>query len=225
MEGSKVPIRILIADDHDIIRTGLRSVLEAGGKYTIVAEASSGAEAIELARTYAPDLVIMDVSMPGMSGIEATTAIIKELPRTRVLALSMHESRDYLARMLKAGASGYLLKFYAAKEIVTAVDAISEGRTYLSPSMIGGVVKDIITDGGAQAEKQPALSPRQLEVMKHILSGKTLKEIAFDLHLSVKTLEKHRLLVMAKLGANSSAELAMIAVRLGLVDPWNLTLG
>jgi DNA-binding NarL/FixJ family response regulator len=220
-----MPIRILIADDHDIIRAGLRSVLETNLKYAVVAEAGSGEEALELARAYGPDLVIMDVSMPGMSGIEATTAIVRDLPRTRVLALSMHESRDYLARMLKAGASGYLLKIYAAKEIIGAVDAVMEGRTYLSPSMIGGVIKDIITDGGAQAAKLPAITPRQFEVMKHILSGKSLKEIAFNLNLSVKTLEKHRLQVMAKLGANSSAELAMIAVRLGLVDPWNLTLG
>ncbi len=217
-----MPTRIMIADDHDIIRTGLRSVLEANPKYLIVAEAGSGAEAVEQARLYAPDLVIMDVSMPGTSGIEATAAIVKELPRCRVLGLSMHESRDYLVRMLKAGASGYVLKIYAAKEIVSAVEAVIEGRTYLSPSMIGGMVKDIIAEGEAQPASPPVLSPRQLEVMKHILGGKSLKEIAFSLNLSVKTLEKHRLQVMAKLGANSSAELAVIAIRMGLVDPWNL---
>ena len=124
--------------------------------------------------------------------------------------------------MLKAGASGYVLKIYATKEIVSAVEAVIEGRTYLSPSMIGGMVKDIIAEGEAQPSSPPVLSPRQLEVMKHILGGKSLKEIAFSLNLSVKTLEKHRLQVMAKLGANSSAELAVIAIRLGLVDPWNL---
>lgn len=214
-------IRILIVDDHDIIRTGLRSVLDPDPKYTVVAEAESGAQAIELARLYAPDLVIMDVSMPGMSGIDATTAILAQHPGTKVLALSMHESRDFLARMLKAGASGYLLKIYAAKEIISAIEAVTVGRTYLSPSMINEVIKDII-DGGEPAVKPPALSPRQFEVMKHILSGKSLKEIAFKLNLSVKTLEKHRMQVMTKLGANSSAELAMIAIRTGLVDPWNV---
>jgi DNA-binding NarL/FixJ family response regulator len=218
-----MPIRILIADDHDVIRTGLRSVLDPNPRFAVVAEAASGAEAMEQARLYAPDLVIMDVSMPGMSGIEAATAILEELPGTRVLALSMHESRDYLSRMLKVGASGYLLKMYAAKEIVNAVDAVMVGRTYLSPSMIGGVVKDILADGANPAPKGPALTARQLEVMKHILSGKSLKEIGFNLQLSVKTLEKHRNQIMAKLGANSSAELAMIAVRTGLVDPWNLS--
>ena len=216
-----MPIRILIADDHDIIRTGLRSILEPHPRYAVVAEAGSGPEAVAQARLWAPDVVIMDVSMPGMSGIEAAAAILKERPETRVLALSMHESRDYLARMLKAGASGYVLKIYASKEILLAVDAVMEGRTYLSPAMIGGVLRDLITDSPAPAPA-PALSPRQFEVMKHILSGKSLKEIAFDLKLSVKTLEKHRLQIMAKLGANSSAELAMIAIRLGLVDPWNL---
>jgi len=218
-----MPIRILIADDHDLIRAGLRSVLEANARFAIVAESASGFEAVEMARTYAPDLVIMDVSMPGMSGIEATATIRRERPGTKVLALSMHESRDYLARMLKAGASGYLLKMFAAKEILGAVEAVAMGRTYLSPAMINGVLQDLIDDGGPQALKLPALSPRQFEVMKHILIGQTLKEIAYDLKLSVKTLEKHRKQVMAKLGANSTADLAMIAIRLGLVDPWNLT--
>jgi DNA-binding NarL/FixJ family response regulator len=217
-----MPIRILLADDHDIIRTGLRSVLDPDPRYTVVAEAASGSEAIELARVYGPELVIMDVSMPGMSGIEAATAILKERPGTRVLAMSMHESRDYLARMLKAGASGYLLKIYAAREALIAVETVMAGRTYLSPALIGGVLKDLIADGGETAVRLPALSPRQFEVMKHILSGKSLKEIAFNLNLSVKTLEKHRMQVMAKLGANSSADLAMIAIRSGLVDPWNL---
>ena len=217
-----MPTRILIADDHDIIRSGLRNILEANPKYLVVAEAGSGAEALEMARLYAPDLVIMDVSMPGMSGIDATAAIRKDMPRCRVLGLSMHESRDYLVKMLKAGASGYVLKIYAAKEIVTAVEAVCEDRTYLSPGMIGGMVKDILAEGEVPAAKVPSLSPRQLEVMKHILGGRSLKEIAFSLNLSVKTLEKHRLQVMAKLGANSSAELAVIAIRMGLVDPWNL---
>ena len=217
--------RILIADDHDIIRAGIRSVLEAHPQFAVVAEAGSGAQAVELARLHHPDLIIMDVSMPGMDGIEAAGAILREAPGTRVLALSMHESRDYLARMLKAGASGYMLKIFAAKEILNAVNTVMDGRTYLSPSMIGGVVRDIITDanGHARMATIPSLSPRQFEVLKLIVSGRSLKEIAFQLNLSVKTLEKHRQQVMAKLGAGSSAELVMIAIRMGLVDPWNLT--
>ena len=216
--------RILIADDHDIIRAGIRSVLEAHPQYAVVAEAGSGAQAVELARLHRPDLIIMDVSMPGMDGIEATGAILRESPETRVLALSMHESRDYLARMLKAGAAGYMLKIFAAKEILNAINTVMDCRTYLSPSMIGGVVRDIITDGDGHARMAaiPSLSPRQFEVLKLIVSGKSLKEIAFQLDLSVKTLEKHRQQVMAKLGAGSSAELVMIAIRMGLVDPWNL---
>ena len=216
------PIRILVADDHDIIRAGIRSVLGAHPQYAVVAEAASGSQAVELAALHRPDLVIMDVSMPGMDGVEATGAILEALPGTRVLALTLHESRDHLARMLKAGASGYMLKIYAAKEILTAIDTVMEGRTYLSPAMIGGVIRDIITDdeGGLRTVQAPALSPRQLEVFKLIVTGKSLKEIAYQLHLSVKTLEKHRLQVMTRLGAGSSAELVLIAVRMGLVDPW-----
>ena len=218
-----MPTRILIADDHDIIRTGVRSVLELQGGLEVVGEADSGARAVALARELHPDLVIMDVSMPGMTGIEATTLVLAEAPGTRVLALSMHDSRESMARMLKAGASGYMLKIDAAKEILGAVATVMAGRTYLSPSMIGGIVKDFIADGagGVFPPSVPALSPRQFEVMQHIVNGQSLKEIAFNLHLSVKTLEKHRMQVMAKLGANTTAELAMIAIRHGLVDPWD----
>ena len=218
-----MPTRILIADDHDIIRAGVRSVLEAHPQFAVVAEAVSGAQAVELAQRHHPDLIITDVSMPGMDGIEATSAILKDLPGTKVIALSMHESRSYLVRMLKAGASGYILKIDAAKEILTAIDTVMEGRIYLSPSMIGGVVRDIIIDGEGVASSGaiPALSPRQAEVLKFIVSGKSLKEIAAQLNLSVKTMEKHRMQVMTKLGAGSSAELVMIAIRMGLVDPWN----
>jgi len=218
-----MPTRILIADDHDIIRTGVRSVLEMNAELAVVGEADSGAQAVALARELLPDLVIMDVSMPGMTGIEATTQILAEVPGTRVLALSMHDSRESMARMLKAGAKGYMLKMDAAKEIQGAVATVMAGRTYLSPSMVGGIVQDFIAEGagGVFTPSVPALSPRQFEVMKCIVNGKSLKEIAFDLHLSVKTLEKHRMQVMAKLGANTSAELAMIAIRHGLVDPWD----
>ncbi len=217
-----MPITILIADDHDIIRTGIHSVLDADPKYSVVAEASTGREALERAREVRPDLIIMDVSMPDMNGIEATAAILKELPETKILAISMHENREYLVRMLKAGASGYLLKIGAAREITTAINTVIGGRTYLSPSMIDGVVKDLIADSAPEKAEAapPALSPRQVEVLSHIVSGKSLKEIAFSMHLSIKTLEKHRMLLMGKLGAKSSAELTMIAIRMGLVDPW-----
>ena len=134
----------------------------------------------------------------------------------------MHSRRDFLTRMLRAGASGYMLKIYAAKEIIAAIHTVMEGRTYLSPAMLGGVVRAMLTEGGADPRSAaPALTPRQVEVLRLIVGGKSLKEIAFHLHLSVKTLEKHRMHVMTKLGAGTSAELAMVAIRMGLVDPWN----
>ncbi|HWQ07751.1 MAG TPA: response regulator transcription factor [Holophaga sp.] len=217
-----MPVRILIADDHDIIRAGLRSILEGMPDHVVVAEADSGRAALEMARLHRPDLVVMDVSMPGMDGIEATAALRRELPSTRVLALSMHEDREFLVRMIKAGASGYLLKIGAAKEIGTAIRDVLAGRIYLSPSMIDGVVKDLVTRDDAKEERTdpPPLSPRQQEVLDQIVSGKALKEIAFEMGLSVKTLEKHRAQLMGRLGAKSPAELAMVAMRLGLVDPW-----
>jgi DNA-binding NarL/FixJ family response regulator len=217
-----MPTRILIADDHDIIRAGVRGALKADPAFSVVAEACTGREALELAKRHHPDLIIMDVSMPDMGGIEATSAILKELPDTKVLALSMHENREFLIRMLRAGASGYVLKIGAAKEITLAIHAVLEGRTYLSPSMIDGVVKDLIARGGQENGKEPCpqVSPRQLEVLKHMVGGKSIKEIAFMLNLSIKTLEKHRTQLMNKLGAKSVAELTMIAIRLGLVDPW-----
>jgi DNA-binding NarL/FixJ family response regulator len=215
-----MPVKILIADDHDIIRTGLRSVLEADSDYSVVAEACNGREAIDQAKRHLPDLVIMDVSMPEMDGIEATAAILQALPDTKVLALSMHENREFLVKMLKAGAAGYLLKIGAAKEITMAIRTVLAGRIYLSPSMIDGVVKELITSGGSGGNRECGLSPRQTEVLGQIVSGKSMKEIAFEMGLSVKTLEKHRTQLMGKLGAKSSAELTMIAIRLGLVDPW-----
>jgi DNA-binding NarL/FixJ family response regulator len=222
MEVAPMPIKILIADDHDIIRAGLRSILDADPDYLVVAEACTGLEALDLARQHQPSLIIMDVSMPDMDGIEATKAILREFPDTKVLALSMHENRDCLVRMLRSGASGFLLKIGAAKEILSAIHSVLAGRTYLSPSMIDGVVKDLITGVDPASRKQavPSISPRQQEVLKHIVSGKSVKEIAFQLGLSAKTVEKHRAQLMEKLGAKSIAELTMMAIRMGLADPW-----
>jgi two-component system response regulator NreC len=219
-----MPIRILIADDHDLIRTGIRSIIDLNPDHVVVAEATNGKEALDLARTHRPDLIIMDVSMPGMNGMEATQTILKDLPGTKILALSMHEDRKFLVGMLKAGASGYMLKLFATQEMGEAIKTVMDNRTYLSPSMISGVVKDLIStsETTTAAEAQPSITPRQAEVLKHVVSGKSLKEIAYAMNLSVKTLEKHRMQVMKKLGANSIPELTMIAVRMGVIDPWEL---
>ena len=217
-----MPIRILIADDHDIIRAGLRSVLESDPDFSVVAEACSGREALTQARRHHPDLVIMDVSMPDMDGIEATAAILAECPEARILALSMHENREFMLKMLKAGALGYVVKIGAAKEISAAVKMVLDGRVYLSPSMIDGVVKELIASSGS-SEAPPPITARQMEVLSQIVSGRSMKEIAFATGLSVKTIEKHRMQLMSRLGAKSTAELTMIAIRMGLVDPWKQT--
>jgi DNA-binding NarL/FixJ family response regulator len=214
--------RILIADDHDIIRAGLAAVLGRDPDLQVVGEAGNGREALDLVRSLAPDLVILDVAMPGMDGVEAARAILQERPGTRILALSMHEDQDSLLRMLRTGASGYLLKVDAAREIANAIRLVLAGRCYLSPTLIDGVVRDLVKGPTPGKEVAPPvdLTPRQLQVLHLLVEGKCMKEAAFEMGLSIKTLEKHRNQLMARLGAKNPAELIVIAVRKGIVDPF-----
>ena len=213
-------MRILLADDHRIVRQGLRSLLEAEADFTVVAEADNGRAAIDLTDELAPDVVVMDVGMPELNGIEATRRIASRSPRVKVVALSMHSDRRFVAEMLKAGAAGYLLKDGAFEELVGAIRTVAAGRTYLSPRIADVVVEGYLRNNTTPAEPTAyaRLSPREREVLQLLAEGKATKEAAAALHLSVKTVETHRRQIMEKLNMYSVAELTKYAIREGLTS-------
>jgi DNA-binding NarL/FixJ family response regulator len=207
--------RVLIADDHRIVREGLRGLIEKDADLEVVAEAEGGREAVRLAGELAPDVVIMDVSMPDLNGMEATRQIAKTVPAAKVIALSMHSDRRFIAGMFSAGACGYLLKDCAFDELVRAVRAVAAGGAYLSPAVAGTVLKDYAGNAAGPASE---LSPRQREVLQLLAEGLATKEVAARLQVSVKTIETHRKQIMDKLGVRSVAELTKYAVREGLTS-------
>ena len=208
-------IRILLADDHALVRQGFRMILAAQPDMEIVGEAGNGREAVELAEKLQPDIVIMDVTMPELNGIEATRRITTAAPRARVLALSMHKDSVYVREVLRAGARGYLLKDSGAGDLVTAVRAVAQGEGYLSPA-----VSDAVLDDYRKHVTNPIdlLSSREREVLQMLAEGKTNKEIAGVLNLSVYTVDAHRGRIMEKLNVHSINELVRFAVRNGLID-------
>ena len=208
-------IRILLADDHAVVRKGFQFILAAQPDFEIVGEASNGKEAVELALSLQPDVVVMDVSMPELSGIEATRRIGEACPKARVLALSMHRDSAYVREILRAGARGYILKDANENDLLGAVRAVSKGDGYLSPAVSDAVLNDYrkhVTD------PVDLLTGREREVLQHIAEGKTNKEIAVLLGLSVYTVEAHRGRVMEKLNLHSTGELVRFALRNGLID-------
>lgn len=208
-------IRILLADDHALVRHGFRMILDAQPDMEIVGEAGNGREAVELAEKLQPDLVIMDVTMPELNGIEATRRLISAAPRARVLALSMHKDSVYVREILRAGARGYLLKDSVDADLLAAVRAVAKGEGYLSPAVSDAVLTDYrrhVTD------PLDLLTSREREVLQMIAEGKTNKEIATSLNLSVYTVEAHRGRVMEKLNLHSTGELVRFALRSGLID-------
>ncbi len=207
--------KVLIADDHGIVREGLRSLIENESDMTVVGEADSGRAAVQLAGKLAPDVVIMDVSMPDLNGMEATRQIMKATPDAKVVALSMHSDKRFVGGMLSAGACAYLLKDCAFDELVRAVRAVVAGGVYLSPAIAGVVVKDY---AGRPAGPAGALSPREREVLQLLAEGLATKEVAARLLVSPKTIETHRKQLMDKLGLRSVAELTKYAVREGLTS-------
>lgn len=213
-------IRILLADDHQIIRAGLRSLLEKEPGLTVIAEAETGREAVRLTLVQQPEVVVMDVAMPDLNGIEATRQIIAERPGIRVVALSMHADRRYVMEMLKAGASGYLLKDSAFEELVRAIRTVLANQTYLSPEIANLVVGDYVRQ--LQQNKDTSafsvLTVREREVLQLLTEGSSTAQIAERLHLSVKTIETHRQNIMEKLGLRSIAELTKYAIREGLTS-------
>lgn len=210
-------IKIIVADDHQILREGLVALLGKQPDFAVVAEAQDGRSAVRLAQELEPDLVIMDIGMPGLNGIEATRQILAHRPETKVIALSMHSDKRFVTEMLKAGAVGYLLKYCASEELVTAIRTVLSHRIYLSPDIAGVVVEDYVKKtGAAEATAFNRLSPREREVLQLLAEGKSTRQIAADLHVSIKTIEVHRKQIMDKLGLQSLAELIKYAIREGL---------
>ena len=214
-----MPVRIILADDHNIVRQGLRSLIEKELGMDVVGEADNGRRTVQLARELHPDLIIMDVSMPDLNGIEATRQITAELPEIKVLALSMHSDKRFVAGILKAGASGYLLKDCAFDEMAGAIRAVFSGGTYLSPGVAGAVIQDYVRRlHESEYSTTTLLTPREREVLQLLAEGNGTREIALRLHVSVKTVETHRRQVMEKLDIHSVAALTKYAIREGLTS-------
>ncbi len=208
-------IRILLADDHALVRQGFRMILSAQPDMEIVGEAGNGREVVALAEKLKPDVVLMDVTMPDLNGIEATRRVADSVPRVRVLALSMHKDSVYVREILRAGARGYLLKDSVDSDLLAAVRAVAKGEGYLSPSVSDAVLTDYRRH---VSDPLDLLTSREREVLQMIAEGKTNKEIASSLKLSVYTVEAHRGRVMEKLNLHSAGELVRFALRNGLID-------
>ena len=213
-----MPVRVLLADDHTLVRAGLRKLLESVPDLEVVGEASDGLALIALVAKLQPDLVLMDIAMPGLNGLDATARVMKEWPATRVLILSMHQNEEYVRQALRYGAAGYLLKDAAPMELDLALKAVLRGDTYLSPAVSKGVLSDYIERLRGDAQTGELLTPRQREVLQLIAEGQSTKEIARRLELSVKTVDTHRSQLMQQLNIHEVAGLVRYAIRAGLVS-------
>lgn len=214
------PIRVLISDDHTILRSGLKMLLNAESDLEVVGEATTGEEAVRLSEELHPDLVLMDISMPGMGGIDATAEIKRLHPEIRVLMLTMHENEAYLFRTIKAGGSGYVLKKAADTELIDAIHQVMAGGAFLRPSVTKALVKDYLerVETGEARDSYGTLTEREREILKLIAEGHTNPEIAKLLVISVRTVETHRAHIMDKLGIHQRSELVKYALRKGLLD-------
>jgi len=212
--------RVLLADDHEVVRSGLRAVLEGETDIEVVAEAADGYEAVEKALAGNVDLAILDVSMPRLTGLQATAELVRRRPGMRVLILSVHDSEQYFFEALKAGASGYVLKTAANRDLIEACRASMRGEPFLYPAAVTALIRDYL-DRARRGEAVPEdpLTPRELQVVKLIGEGHTSDEIAAALVISRKTVDRHRANILDKLGMRNGAELTRYAVRRGLVEP------
>ena len=213
-----ITMRILLADDHALVRAGIRSLLEKMPGVEVVGEASNGREAIELIRVQRPDLVLMDIAMKELGGLEALPRITKNFPSVKVIILSAHANEEYVIRALRSGAAGYMLKDAATLELELAINSVKHGKTYLSPSISRTVIDSYLERVGSLSSPIEQLTARQREILQLIAEGKNTKEIAGTLDISVKTVEAHRLQLMARLNIHDVPGLVRYAIRSGLVS-------
>jgi len=212
-------MRILIVDDHGIVREGLKSLLQNQSDMEVVGEGEDGQIAVELAEQLSPDIVIMDMSMPNLNGIEATRLILQHRPNTSVIILSMHSDRHIVKETLEAGASAYVLKSNLFDEMLRALETVTEGGRYLSPRITDILIDDYVGRAtGGESAKTPKLTSRERQIVQLVAEGKTVKEIARVLHISPKTADTNRRQIMSKLGISSVAELTKYAIREGLTS-------
>jgi two-component system response regulator NreC len=210
-------LRVVLADDHEVVRTGLRALVEASPGMEVVGEAGDGREAVDRARSLAPDVVVMDVSMPGMDGAEATERIARDSPGVKVIALTAHDDRAHLMRLLQAGAAGYVLKRAAAVELVRAIRTVGSGGTWVDPELAGALLRRAVQPfhPGPAAAAAESLSEREEEVLRRIAWGESNKEIAHRLGISTKTVETYKARITDKLGLRSRTEMVRYALQRG----------
>ena len=226
------PIKLMLVDDHDVVRTGLRSFLQSQGGFQVIAEARTGEEAVQRAMQYQPDIILMDITMPGMDGLEATRQLKKLAPNCLILALTVHEDKQYFMEMLVAGASGYITKQAAADELVAAIQAIADGHVYLQPALARWLLDDyqrlskkVGVSTIPKLEERPedvvgleTLSERERQVLELVGQGHNNQQIGKNLGLSPKTIARHRERIMKKLNLHSRTELVKFAIRTGLIS-------
>jgi DNA-binding NarL/FixJ family response regulator len=213
------PNRVLLVDDHALVRAGIRSLLEKMPGVEVVGEASNGREALELVRSQLPNLVLMDIAMQNLGGLETLPRIVKNFPGVKVVILSAHANEEYVIRALRSGASGYMLKDAATVELELVINSVAQGKTYLSPSISRTVIDSYLERVGGESSPLEQLTPRQREILQMVAEGKNTKEIASTLEISVKTVEAHRLQLMARLDIHDVPGLVRYAIRSGLVSP------
>lgn len=211
--------RVLLADDHRLVRAGIRSLLEQIPGVEVIGEAGTGREALDLIKSELPNLVLMDIAMTEMSGLEALPRIVKNFPTVSVIILSAHANEEYVIRALRRGAMGYMLKDAATMELELAIRSVAQGKTYLSPSISRTVIESYLQRMGDEASPLELLTERQREILQLIAEGKTTKAIAGSLNISVKTVEAHRLQLMARLDIHDVPGLVRYAIRSGLISP------
>jgi len=210
--------RVLLVDDHTLVRTGIRALLENLSGVEVVGEASNGREALEIVRSELPNLVLMDIAMADLNGLETLPRIIKNFPSVKVVMLSAHANEEYVIRALRSGASGYMLKDAATVELALVIKSIAQGEIYLSPSISGTVIDSYLERMSSESSPLEQLTTRQREILQMIAEGKNTKEIASTLGLSVKTVEAHRLQLMAHLNIHDVPGLVRYAIRNGIVN-------